>query len=1195
MVSESTTSSGEFDRREPIPGYQTVELLGRGGCGEVWKATAPGGLEKAVKIVFGDPGSEQTSMEMRALARIRDVRHPLLLSIERIEVRHGNLVIVTELADCSLKQHFLKCCDAGASGVPRKELLRYLADVAEGLDFLYEKYSLQHLDVKPENILLVSGRAKLGDFGLVKNLYERSVSLVGGLTPTYAPPELFEGKPTRHSDQYSLALVYMQMLTGVLPYVAANTAQLAEQHLRGVPDLMALPRREGTVIARALSKDPMQRYESCTAMVEALQACTAAEAFPPVTRDSSVKPRAGVSDAIRTTDVSEEQTPPLSTATRRISDVEVASTTSDNPDRDTESTAATQRSGKPVPSVSASESVVRPTLVVGVGGGGTAVLQKFVDRLRDQYGPVSAWPPVEFLALDTDTREMTSRFSSDVLDRVHVVPIPLISGESYGARSREFLGWLGRRWLYNIPRDQSTDGFRPLGRLALMTHAARVRDAITSVLTRLEAFGTHLTFGTECDSAEGGSDSPRVLVVGSINGGTGSGAIVDIAYAIRSELKQRGRGDDNVHGILLHATPRSNADRDKARANAYALLSELDHYSRPGSFYPGEPLLGASPFHGDNRVFAQTHVLQPGSGLGQAEWDLALEQVADFLYCVSLSAGHSILDSAEESTVTSARSCDVLALGADRAGTILQCTNRAIADVVRLWRDGRPAETASADDSGAGRTVILKGAAIVDSPDNERIAGLVTEKLSACAINFETILEEAVAVAVQEAGAELDSFLTQLVDDALKATRTSNPQARIEAMTGLIASTFSLDCESLEEMERESFYDRVVAGLIGRMRKRADQLLDWVSGQVDARDSRIEGARSIAVALRQSLANLLGRVNRQLAAISEAAIASDVAVRDVSNEQSESSRFSGWRFRRENPDNRFRGPLMDVARKRLEEMLHHAVIKQVRTIDAELTTLIERIDRLARSLNQLSAPAEQHVATVDASTGEADKPYAMSCYQQMLRGRLAQCRQEIARRVETEIDSRIFQGGPGLSRFLNPEAELRQAVSGPLAEVSHQVVLEIIREFGCELLENCGRRPDGAGNGTGADLLHLIAVGFARQAEAAGGAVRERILVVSDQADVPHLQEQVDSLVADATIVKARKSDVMLCSVHPARPLQEFAESIIDQVAVYRDLAAKLYTRSDINWTPFVRPSGTKRPAEPSSAEPIMQTAILSQ
>ena len=217
-MASPTESAPEFNRREPIAGYLTTELLGRGGYGEVWKAVAPGGLAKAVKIVYGDdPEARRVNGELKALSRIKDVRHPLLLSIERIEVAAGNLVIVTELADCSLRQHFQRCREADSVGVEQAELLGLLGDAADALDFLYRQFSLQHLDVKPENILLIGGRAKVGDFGLVKHLYERSASMVGGMTPAYSPPEMFEGKPSRHSDQYSLAVVYVQMLTGLLP------------------------------------------------------------------------------------------------------------------------------------------------------------------------------------------------------------------------------------------------------------------------------------------------------------------------------------------------------------------------------------------------------------------------------------------------------------------------------------------------------------------------------------------------------------------------------------------------------------------------------------------------------------------------------------------------------------------------------------------------------------------------------------------------------------------------------------------------------------------------------------------------------------------------------------------------------------------------------------------------------------------
>ena len=144
-----------------------------------------------------------------------------------------------------------------------------MRDAAEALDYIYDNYSLQHLDIKPENLLLVANRAKVADFGLIKNLYDRSASCIEGLTPIYAPPELFEGKPNRHSDQYSLAIVFQKLLTGELPFDGTTPARLAAQHLHTVPALSALPIHDRPIIARALSKNPDARFLSCRALIGA--------------------------------------------------------------------------------------------------------------------------------------------------------------------------------------------------------------------------------------------------------------------------------------------------------------------------------------------------------------------------------------------------------------------------------------------------------------------------------------------------------------------------------------------------------------------------------------------------------------------------------------------------------------------------------------------------------------------------------------------------------------------------------------------------------------------------------------------------------------------------------------------------------------------------------------------------------------
>jgi serine/threonine protein kinase len=250
--------SAKFSREEPLPGYATTDLLGRGGFGEVWKAVAPGGVAKAIKLVYGDD-PKRAELELRSLNRIKDVRHPLILSIDRIEIVKGTLVIVTELGDCNLKELCVKFRGQGQAGVPQKQLLKLMHDASEALDFIYAEHSLQHLDVKPENFLVFGKHLKIADFGVVKHIYERSASLVHGLTPVYAPPELFDGKANRHTDQYSLAIVYQEMLTGQLPFDGLSPARLATQHLLEPPNLLSLPAAQQPVFARAWALDPHPR------------------------------------------------------------------------------------------------------------------------------------------------------------------------------------------------------------------------------------------------------------------------------------------------------------------------------------------------------------------------------------------------------------------------------------------------------------------------------------------------------------------------------------------------------------------------------------------------------------------------------------------------------------------------------------------------------------------------------------------------------------------------------------------------------------------------------------------------------------------------------------------------------------------------------------------------------------------------
>ena len=104
---------------QTVAGYQLRERIGVGGYGEVWSAEAPGGMLKAIKFIFGFLDENRAQRELKALDRIKHIRHPFLLSLERIEILEGRMVVITELAEMCLKNKFNQCVEQGTAGIER--------------------------------------------------------------------------------------------------------------------------------------------------------------------------------------------------------------------------------------------------------------------------------------------------------------------------------------------------------------------------------------------------------------------------------------------------------------------------------------------------------------------------------------------------------------------------------------------------------------------------------------------------------------------------------------------------------------------------------------------------------------------------------------------------------------------------------------------------------------------------------------------------------------------------------------------------------------------------------------------------------------------------------------------------------------------------------------------------------------------
>ena len=255
---------------EIIPGYRLLDRLGTGGFGTVWRATGPGGVHVALKCLW--MGEQKSRLEWKALAHLKELRHPHLLGLFGLWVSRGWFVVGSELAEQTLATYHRpdekSVAPADSSGVLR--LLGHLRQAAEALDHLHQQTPpLVHGDVKPGNLLLVGGQCKVGDFGLLRRVVESEIPKGEGVTLAYAAPETLLGKPVPASDQYALAMTYCH-LRGVEPFTQQGLG-LAQAHLNAAPNLLGLSPRENRVIAKALAKHPGARYPSCVDLVQTLE------------------------------------------------------------------------------------------------------------------------------------------------------------------------------------------------------------------------------------------------------------------------------------------------------------------------------------------------------------------------------------------------------------------------------------------------------------------------------------------------------------------------------------------------------------------------------------------------------------------------------------------------------------------------------------------------------------------------------------------------------------------------------------------------------------------------------------------------------------------------------------------------------------------------------------------------------------
>lgn len=273
---------------QPVPGYEMIKVLGRGGMGCVMLARSEKtGQAVAIKTLLPEVAVTQQALKrfMREIEVAAALDHPNIVRFIESGTHNGAVFLVTEYVEGS---DAARLADAQGGKLPYRQAIDIIAQALDALAYAHGK-SYIHRDIKESNIL-TSGvapnlRAKLTDFGLAKSFTNSGMSgitMAGDMAGTFAymPPEQIKDfrnvRPT--SDIYAIGMTAYSLLSGdtaldVDPTqgIAGTVKAIFENPIiplrRRSPEI---PERLAEVIERALCKDPNDRWQSATAMRTAM-------------------------------------------------------------------------------------------------------------------------------------------------------------------------------------------------------------------------------------------------------------------------------------------------------------------------------------------------------------------------------------------------------------------------------------------------------------------------------------------------------------------------------------------------------------------------------------------------------------------------------------------------------------------------------------------------------------------------------------------------------------------------------------------------------------------------------------------------------------------------------------------------------------------------------------------------------------
>ncbi|MEX0977281.1 MAG: tubulin-like doman-containing protein, partial [Pirellulales bacterium] len=463
------------------------------------------------------------------------------------------------------------------------------------------------------------------------------------------------------------------------------------------------------------------------------------------------------------------------------------------------------------------------------------------------------------------------------------------------------------------------------------------------------------------------SYEPRVFVIASISGGTGGGMALDVAYAVRRILADLGFSGEGVCEILTHSTDRNPTAAELATANAYASLTELQHYGRFG-YCPGDPACGLPPAD-ERATLGNAYFVHLGHGLNDQEFEAATDALASYLYLNTATSAAALFDASRaqtpvDSAATSLRSFSLATIGSmhtSLAGRAAELLCREIAD---RWR-GACMDRQDASQKSSFMEITMQRSVAPDASGANAIADLAQRHTAGLGLSLDELRRQVAALVDQQLGGDAATVLSRLATmidgqcpPGTPKTRSTPARTRmlLESIRGLFDPT-----AVTEEVQRPPAVELRAAleqALKPIAAPKARAIAQWIGEFVNDPAARVAGA----LQARKWYAGYLRQLDTQCANLAKDFQHNLQALEQTLAETEKAAPTRGRMFGGRRVEKRHIADVDELLRlivqMRIEECALHGAGKLARLVAAGVATAGDKLKDIQHELGQWSQQFE---------------------------------------------------------------------------------------------------------------------------------------------------------------------------------------------------------------------------------------------